>query len=536
MLVSDPHFETSGRCRHFDFVVVGAGSAGCALAAALTDDASCSVLLVEAGHYYGRMDQHPVVLQRIDKFAFSLGPGQSFPAKPRFASFAWQFEGELNEHLKAIIVRGKVVGGSSAINGASFTRARPRDHDIWAEAGNDEWAFEKVLPSLRAIETDLNFGDTPLHGARGPVRVQRSSRDNLGLPSRLFVEAALAAGFPWDEDMNGLSAGGVGLMPLNAVDAIRQNAGASFIDRVIARPNLSLLDRAHVRRVIVEGDRASGLEIIYRGVGHRVMAGEVILCAGGINSPHLLMLSGIGPEAKLRAVGIDPVHVLDPVGANLADHPYVIWPFSLSERALAADNKPGGSLALNYASRGDDAEDLRVIPYSSPSVALGGTGPAGLGFHCSLGTPESRGEILLRSRSPRQVPAVRYNYLKEEADKRRLRECVELVHGFLQTSGYRGARAAVAGDLATIADNPAKLDHWIATNLLTAYHSAGTCKMGPNSDEAAVVDQYCRVKGIRNLRVADTSIIPFLMTRGTHATAIMIGEHAAGLIKRTTTG
>lgn len=533
MLVSDTLFDTNGPVREFDYIVVGAGSAGCALAAALTDDASCSVLLIEAGRYYGRMDQHPAVLQRIDKYSFSLAPGQAFPTRPRFGMFAWSFEGELNEHLRATIVRGKVVGGSSAINGASFTRARPRDYDMWAEAGNTEWAFDKVLPALRAIETDLNFGDTPLHGARGPVRVQRGSRANLGLASELFVEASLAVGFAWDEDMNGLSTGGVGLMPLNAVQAIRQNAGAAFIDRVLARPNLALLDRTHVRRIVVENGKATGLEIEHRGKGHSVRSGEVILCAGGINSPHLLMLSGIGPENKLHSAGIDTVCRIEAVGANLADHPYVIWPFSLSEEAVAAHGKHGGGLALNYASAGDDVEDLRVIPYSSPSTVQGGTGVSSLGFHCSLGTPDSRGEIILRSASPRQTPAVRYNYLHEAADKRRMRECVEMVDAYLQTPGYRAAGATVPDGFARISRDRGQLDHWIATNLLTAYHSAGTCRMGPDSDGTAVVDQYCRVRGVEGLRIADTSIMPFLMTRGTHATAIMIGEHAAGLIRQT---
>jgi choline dehydrogenase len=533
MPLSQTLFEGNGPARHFDYVIVGAGSAGCALAAALTDDANCSVLLVEAGRYYGRMDQHPAVLQRIDKYSFSLGPGQKFPTRPRFGLFAWMFEGELNEHLRATIVRGKLVGGSSAINGASFTRARPRDYDTWAEAGNTEWSFEKVLPALRAIETDLTFGDTPLHGARGPVRVQRGSREHLGLASRLFVEAALAAGFPWDPDMNGLSTGGVGLMPINAVNAIRQNAGAAFIDRVLARPNLVLLDRTHARRIIVEHNRAVGLEITHRGAKQCATAGEIVLCAGGINSPHLLMVSGIGPEAKLRAVGIETICVQEHVGANLADHPYVIWPFSLSERALAADGKQGGGLALNFASRSDDTEDLRIIPYSSPSAAQGGTSPAGLGFHCSLGAPESRGEIVLQSASERTAPVVRYNYLREEVDRRRIRECVELANGFLQNPNYRSAGALSKEGYEAIADSPAELDRWIATNLFTAYHSAGTCKMGPDSDSTAVVDQYCRVKGISNLRVADTSIMPFLMTRGTHATAIMIGEHVAKLLRRT---
>lgn len=513
----------------FDYIVIGAGSAGCALAAGLTDEASCSVLLIEAGRYFGRIDQYPALLQRMDQYSFSLAPGQTYPSKPRYSMFTWSYDGQLNEFLQARIVRGRVVGGSSAVNGGEFTRGRPQDYDAWAQMGNPEWSFEKVLPAFRAIETDLDFGDSDVHGARGPIRVQRGSKDNLGDYSRIFLEAATSAGFGWDPDLNGRSTGGVGLIPLNAIGGVRQNAGAAFIDRVLARENLSLLDRATVRRILIDNGVAAGVEVDDHGAVRRLYANEIVLCASGINSPHLLMLSGIGPAERLTDLGIQPLHDLGHVGLNLADHPYVLFPFTVPDQA--GDGRPGGGLALNYSSSSDGEEDLRIIPNIPLQRSRQPGEPVAMGFYCGLSAPRSRGQILLRAASHRQLPSVRYNYLADAEDRRRMRECVRLAAEFLEHPAYRHAGAqqiAMSGD--ELRDD-ATLDRWIANHLWTAYHSAGTCKMGPPQDETAVVDQYCRVRGIRGLRVVDVSIAPILMSRGMHATAVMIGERAVSLLR-----
>jgi predicted dehydrogenase (TIGR03970 family) len=513
----------------FDYIVIGAGAAGCALAAGLTDKASCSVLLIEAGRYYGRIDQYPPLLQRMDQYSFSLAPGQTYPAKPRYSMYTWSYQGQLNEFLQARIVRGRVVGGSSAVNGAEFTRGRPQDYDSWAQLGNAEWSFAKVLPAFRAIETDLDFGDSEVHGARGPIRVQRGSRDNLGDHSRIFLEAATSAGFEWDPDLNGRTTGGVGLIPLNAIEGVRQNAGAAFINRVLARRNLSLLDQTTVRRILIENGGAVGVEVDDHGTARRLHASEIVLCASGINSPHLLMMSGIGPAERLADVGITPLCDLGPVGMNLADHPYVLFPFTIPDRS--GDGRPSGGLALNYSSGSDGAEDLRIIPNIPLQRSREPGEPLTLGFYCGLSAPRSRGQIVLRSASHHQLPTIRYNYLADADDRRRMRECVRLAAEFLEHPGYRHAGArqvALSGDELRDDDT---LDRWIATHLWTAYHSAGTCKMGPPEDETAVVDQYCRVRGIRGLRVVDVSIAPMLMSRGMHATAVMIGERAVSLLR-----
>jgi predicted dehydrogenase (TIGR03970 family) len=514
----------------FDYVIVGAGASGSALAAALTDDPACSVLLVEAGRYFGRADQYPELLQRADRFNFSLAPGKTFPSEPPYDRYCWSYEGRLNEFLSAQIVRGRVVGGSTAINGAAFIRARAQDYDGWAAAGNTEWSFEKVLPALRAIETDLDFGDTELHGAAGPVPVRRTPENELSAVSQLFTEAAMDAGHSWDADINGRSRGGVGVAPSNAVDGVRQNAGAVFLDRVMDRPNLSILDQTHVRRIRVEKGVATGVEVIRDGAVELLSAREIILCAGALNSPHLLMLSGIGPAGKLAAAGVEPICDLPHVGANLADHPYVVFPFTASAASLDLAGGRVRGVTLHCAIDGGD-EDVRIGPFAAPRDPGSADERALLGFNCCLGAPESRGEIVLRPASPESAPLIQFNYLSAPEDRRRMRDSVRFAAEITDHSAYRKIGAALSEVDRTCLRDDAALDHWIATHLLTAYHGAGTCKMGPDKDETAVVDQYGRVRGVDRLRVADISILPTLMTRGTHATAVMIGEHFASLIR-----
>jgi predicted dehydrogenase (TIGR03970 family) len=511
-----------------DYIVVGAGAAGCALAAALTADPSRSVLLIEAGRNFGRVDQYPALLQRPDRFSFTLHPGQEYPARSQYRQFTWCYEGNLNGLRRATIVRGRVVGGSSAVNGASFTRGRPTDYDGWAAAGNTEWSFEKVLPAFRSIETDLDFGQSEVHGSSGPLRVQRTHEDQLSAPALAFVDAALDAAFPWDPDLNGLSKGGVGLSPRNVVDGIRQNAGAAFVDRVLARRNLSLLDRTVVRRVLMDRDRAIGIEAGQRGAFHHLRAGEVILCAGGINSPHLLLLSGIGPADALLQFGIEPRLDQPHVGANLSDHPTLDLPCALGDPT--DDGRRRGGVSLNYSSIGSsDDEDMRLMFVNGPPESHHG-GARSVAFHCNIGVPESRGRLVLRSASPFRPPSIEFNYLSEAGDRRRMREGVRMAADFVRHPSFRRLGAELSGLTSRELGDDAALDEWVAANLGTAYHSGGTCKMGPDSDDGAVVDQYCRVRGVDGLRVADASIVPTLTTRGLHATAVMIGQHAASLI------
>jgi choline dehydrogenase len=528
MLITEPFWSGDLDKETFDYIVVGAGASGCALAAGLTDDASCSVALIESGSHYGRTDQYPSLLQRADRYSFSLQPGQTYPPNPRYSMYTWSYRGQLNDVLSAQIVRGRVVGGSSAINGGEFSRGRPRDYDTWAEQGNPAWSFEAVLPAFRAIETDLDFGDTAMHGSRGPIPVQRGSADSLGESSKIFLEAATSAGFDWDPDLNGMTTGGIGLIPLNVIDGVRQNAGAAFVERVLRRKNLSLLDRTTVRRVLIDKGDAVGVEVTHRGAVRSLHASETVLCASGINSPHLLLNSGIGSPSTLKQLNISPVCELDAVGKNLSDHVRVILPFTMPNRFGAG--QPGGGLVLNYSSSEGGDEDLRLLPIPL-NRSQHPQEPFVLGFDCTLSAPRSRGDIVLSPRSRTQPPSIRYNYLSEPQDRRVMRESVRLAARLLEDRAYRQAGAEqVALSKDELRDDSA-LDHWIAGHLCTAYHSSGTCKMGPRTDESSVVDQYCRVRGVGRLRVADVSMAPLIPTRGMHATAVMIGEHAASLLR-----
>jgi choline dehydrogenase len=396
--------------------------------------------------------------------------------------------------------------------------------------GNTEWSYAKVLPAFRAVETDLGFGESSLHGSTGPIRVQRSSAADLLPVADAYVAAATDAGFPWDPDMNGLSTGGVGLTPRNLVNGFRQNAGAAFVSQIIERPNLCLIDGAEVTRLWLDGSTARGVEASHRSELRRFEGAEVVLSASGLNSPHLLMVSGIGPADDLRALGIDVVLDQPGVGTNLSDHLAVNLRCSLAE-AIETTWRPE-SLALNFSSEpGSSPEDLRIM-LVLPKRPQAATALDTFVLHCELGTPDSRGRLRLRSATARVPPAVEFGYLSEESDRRRVRQCVRRAASLLTHSAYRRLGADPLQIAADHLRDDRALDAWTARNLATAYHSSGTCKMGTDDDATAVVDQYCRVRGISGLRVADISILPALPTRGTHATAVMLGHHAAGLIRR----
>jgi choline dehydrogenase len=546
-----------------DYLIVGAGSAGCALAARLTESAGPVVLLIEAGRYYGPLADFPEPLRQASSAVYSL------PGNPN----SWSYTGHLTDSLRYPVTRGRVVGGSSAVNGAQFMRGRAEDYDHWAALGNSEWSHDKVLPFFRSLETDLTYGQTPLHGGSGPIRVYRTPAEGLSPVSSAFVDAALAEGFPWDPDMNGDSHGGVGVLPLNSVGGIRQNCGAAYIEPALSRANLFVLDQTLVHRVIFEKTQAVGVEIRRDGGTARIPASQVILCASGINSPHLLMLSGVGPARQLKAMGIEVVADSPYVGANYMDHATIGLTYELSAPLTQADAaRPVAEVNLNYqsGSAGRSAEDMRMFPYLHSRQAMltrAGTESgfrsrlAGMGFlarpvqtargirgasaralahdvahrndlaiHCAVGVPDSRGQVMLRSADPAVSPALHYHYMTEPNDRRRMREAVRLGLALLEHPSFRALGAKNNSLPAESIRDDARLDEWILGHLGTSYHTSGTCKMGPDSDGSAVVDQYCRVRGVTGLRIVDMSILPSLMTRGPNATAVMLGERAAALL------
>ena len=510
----------------YDVIIVGAGNAGSVLAARLSEDKDRSVLLLEAGPDYTEFGHLP------DDLKYSHSPLASAAGAPH----SWSFQGRPTRQQSSptLVPRGKVVGGGSAINGAQFFHGSPEDFDDWAARGNDLWSYLQVLPYYRKIEDDLDYQDD-FHGAGGPVPVRRHKREDFLPFQEAFYQSCLDAGFPEFPDINHPESTGISPVPVNNIEGVRMSTALTYVDPNRRRLNLTVRPNVLATKVLFAGKKATAVRVESGGEEFVVEGGEIVLSAGAIKSAHLLLLSGVGPAEKLGEFGIPVVQDLAGVGRNLKDHPQVTMLYRAREGVPMDPNATKRECLLHYTATGSSVRNDMLVSPSSFATAMGGdtNESIGLSLSASLYKPVGAGEVRLTSADPHVQPELDYRYLEDPWDRQRLREAVRLGVRLLEYRSFEGVTAGrVSPSDADLATDEA-LDRWIIDELQysSTQHMSGTCKMGPASDPAAVVDQHCRVYGVEGLRVVDTSVMPDVVCVGTSGTAMMIGERVAGLMR-----
>ncbi|WP_273785563.1 choline dehydrogenase [Brucella intermedia] len=519
-----------------DFVIIGSGSAGSAMAYRLSEDGRYSVIVIE----YGVPDVGPLI---------QMPAALSFPMN--METYDWGFSTEPEPHIggrSLVTPRGKVLGGSSSINGMVYVRGHARDYDHWSESGARGWAYADVLPYFKRMENSSG-GQEGWRGTSGPLYIQRGKRDNPLFHA--FVEAGHQAGFEVTEDYNGEKQEGFGPMEQTIHNGRRWSAANAYLKPALKRPNVRLV-KGLARKIVLEGKRAVGVEIEAGRTFSTVRARrEVIIAASSINSPKLLMLSGIGPAAHLKDHGIEVIADRPGVGQNLQDHLEVYiqqectQPITLysklnlfSKARIGAEwlfFKTGDGATNHFESaafvRSKAGVEYPDIQYHFLPVAIRYDGKAAAqshGFQAHVGPmrSKSRGSVTLRSANPREKPVIKFNYMSHEDDWADFRHCVRLtreIFGQAAFDPYRGAEIQPGAQV----QSDDEIDNFIREHVESAFHPCGTCKMGALDDPMAVVDAECKVIGVEGLRVADSSIFPRITNGNLNGPSIMVGEKAS---------
>ena len=532
--------DSSGSERRFDFIIAGAGSAGCVLASRLTEDPQVRVLLLEVGP----RDRS----WRIDMPA-AVG---SLLSSDRFN---WNYVSDPEPHLEGRRLthpRGRVLGGSSSINGMVYIRGHALDYDAWAAAGLPGWSYADVLPYFKRSERHLHGGDA-YHGGSGPLAV--FAPDLRGTPlARSFIEAALEAGYGRSADPNGERQEGFGRVDRTTHHGRRCSVARAYLRPAAGRPNLKVLTGCLVHGILMRGSRAIGIEYSGRPGLVRAHAGEIIVSAGAINSPQILQLSGIGAAARLSALGIETHCDLPAVGENLNDHPDLViqhrcvkpvslygvnrglgkimagvrWFGGIGGPAGSNHFEAGGFIRSRAGIRQPDIQ-LTFMPLAIKPGTVEDVGMHSFQVHIDLMRPKSSGFVRIRSRDPAAAPAICFNYLAHPEDGADLRQAVRLTREILAQHALDPLRGEELNPGESIRTD-AEIDSWVRRSVETCYHPVGTCRMGADAADA-VVDGEGRVHGVANLRVIDASIMPAIVSGNTNAPTIMIAEKLADQIR-----
>lgn len=526
----------------YDYIIVGAGSAGCVLANRLTESGEHSVLLLEKGG----SDRH-IYVQMPTALSYPMNMDQ----------FTWQFHAEPDEGIDNRALhcpRGKVLGGSSSINGMVYVRGNAYDFDQWEDQGATGWGYQDCLPYFKRTETWAGGADE-YRGGDGPVGTCNGNNMELNPLYPAFIEAGFQAGYPVTSDYNGYQQEGFGPMHMNVKGGVRANTTNAYLLEALRRDNLTLASRVHSRKVLLDGKKAVGVEYEQDGEIKAAYAKrEVILSAGSIGSPHLLQLSGIGPQQVLQDAGVEVVHDLPGVGENLQDHLEVYFqvhckqPITLNSKldliskgligtewfwfktGLGATNH-FEACAFIRSKAGVKAPDIQYHFLPAAMRYDGGKAVDGHGFQVHVGPnkPTSRGRLWITSDDPYQAPKIRFNYISTKQDVGDWRACIRLTREILSQpalDAFSDGEIQPGEDIQT----DEQIDTWVRQNVESAYHPSCTCKMGADDDAMAVLDAECRVRGIDSLRVVDSSIFPVITNGNLNAPTMMVAEKAADII------